>query len=146
MSEGAGSTAALIYVDGASRGNPGPAAAGALILEADGKKTLATLSQSLGVATNNEAEYWALILALEKAIELGVSRVEIRADSQLVVRQITGEYKVKHPAMKTLHAKASLLLGRLSAWSAAHVPREENQEADKLANAALDRDARGSRS
>jgi ribonuclease HI len=127
-----------IYCDGASRGNPGPAAAGAVILQEG--KVLAEISKSLGQGTNNEAEYAALILALEKAEALGAERVAIRADSQLVVRQLKGEYKVKHPEMKRRHAEAMALLGRFRGWSASHIPREKNKHADRLANAALDRE------
>jgi ribonuclease HI len=126
-----------IYCDGASRGNPGPASAGAVLL-GEGGMVLAEISERLGVATNNEAEYAALILALRKAKDLGASRVAVKADSQLVIRQLTGEYKVKHPEMKRRHAEAMGLLGDFSGWSAVHVPREQNTHADKLANAALD--------
>src|SRR5258708_2132560 len=130
-------SSAEIYCDGASRGNPGPASAGAVLLDIEGR-VLAEISQSLGRATNNEAEYAALILALRKALELGVSEVVVKADSQLVIRQVTGEYKVKHPEMKKRHAEAMGLLREFSGWSATHVPREQNERADKLANAALD--------
>lgn len=126
-----------IYCDGASRGNPGAASAGAVIFGADGK-VLAEISERLGIATNNEAEYAALILALKKARSLGVSTVAVKADSQLVIRQLTGEYKVKHPEMKKRHAEAMQLLQGFQGWSAAHVPREMNAHADKLANLALD--------
>jgi ribonuclease HI len=130
-------SSAEIYCDGASRGNPGPASAGAVLLDQAGK-ILAEISQRLGRATNNEAEYAALILALRKARELGIGTVSVKADSQLVIRQLTGEYKVKHPEMKKRHAEAMGLLKEFSAWSASHVPREQNEHADKLANAALD--------
>jgi len=126
-----------IFCDGASRGNPGPASAGA-VLFGDGGKLLAEISERLGVATNNEAEYVALILALKKARALGASTVAVNADSQLVIRQLTGHYKVKHPEMKRRHAEAMELLKGFSGWSAKHVPREQNEHADKLANAALD--------
>jgi ribonuclease HI len=127
-----------IFCDGASRGNPGQASAGAVLL-GEGGKVLAEISERLGVATNNEAEYVALILALKKALQLGASRVAVNADSQLVIRQLTGQYKVKHPEMKRRHAEAMELLGEFSGWSATHVPREKNVYADKLANAALDK-------
>jgi ribonuclease HI len=130
-------SSAEIYCDGASRGNPGPASAGA-VLFGEGGKVLAEISQRLGRATNNEAEYAALILALRKARELGVSKVSVKADSQLVIRQLTGQYKVRHPEMKKCHAEAMGLLREFSGWSATHVPREKNEHADKLANAALD--------
>jgi ribonuclease HI len=128
-----------IYCDGASRGNPGPAAAGALLTELGSKKVLAEVSQRLGIATNNEAEYAALILALKEARRLGAETVSIKADSQLVIRQLTGQYKVKHPGMKQRHAEAMGLLSGFPGWQASHVPREENSHADALANAALDR-------
>jgi ribonuclease HI len=131
------SSSAEIYCDGASRGNPGPASAGAVLL-GEGGKVLAEISQRLGRATNNEAEYAALILALRKARELGILNVSVKADSQLVIRQLTGEYKVKHPEMVKRHAEAMGLLKGFSGWSATHVPREKNEHADKLANAALD--------
>lgn len=129
--------ALTLYCDGASRGNPGPASAGALLLDESGA-VVAELSETLGRATNNEAEYAALLLGLRKAISLGAGRVDIRADSQLVIRQLTGEYRVKHPGMKRSHAEAMRLLGHFSSWGAKHVPREENARADALANAALD--------
>jgi ribonuclease HI len=128
-----------IYCDGASRGNPGPAAAGAQLRDLESKKVLAEVSQRLGTATNNEAEYAALILALKEARRLGAQTVSIKADSQLVIRQLTGQYKVKHPGMKQRHAEAMDLLSGFPGWQAAHVPREENVVADALANAALDR-------
>ena len=128
-----------IYCDGASRGNPGPAAAGALLREKASGKVLAEVSERLGTATNNEAEYAALILALREAKRLGAVTVSIKADSQLVIRQLTGHYKVKHPEMKRRHAEAMALLSGFSGWDASHVPREENALADALANAALDR-------
>ena len=127
-----------IYCDGARRGNPGPASAGAVLL-GEGGEVLAEISERLGTATNNEAEYAALIFALRKALELGAGTVSIKADSQLVIRQLTGQYKVKHPGMKLRHAEAMALLKRLPGWSATHVPRELNAHADKLANAALDK-------
>ena len=132
------SSSVEIYCDGASRGNPGPASAGAVLFGAGGV-VLAEISECLGIATNNEAEYQALIFALKKARELGILKVKIRADSQLVIRQLTGHYKVKHPGMKLRHAEALALLGGFSGWSAEHVPRGQNEHADRLANLALDR-------
>ena len=126
-----------IFCDGASRGNPGPASAGA-VLFGEGGRVLAEVSQRLGIATNNVAEYAALVLALKKARELGASGVTLKADSQLVIRQLTGHYKVKHPEMKKFHAEAMELLKGFPGWSAKHVPREENAHADRLANLALD--------
>jgi len=127
-----------LYSDGASRGNPGPAAAGAWLLEAGTGKELARLKQALGIATNNEAEYAALILGLTEARRLGATSVTVFADSELVIKQLTGAYKVKHPVMKERHAQAMRLLAGFSNWRAAHVPRERNKEADGLANQALD--------
>ena len=126
-----------IFCDGACRGNPGPASAGA-VLFGKGGEVLAEISERLGVTTNNVAEYAALVLALKKARELGASSVAVKADSQLVIRQLTGQYKVKHPEMKKFHAEAMGLLRGFPGWSAKHVPREENAHADRLANAALD--------
>ena len=128
-----------IYCDGASRGNPGPASAGAVLRDLGSGKLLAELSQAIGRATNNEAEYAAVILALQEAKRLGAATVSIKADSQLVIRQLIGQYKVKHPEMKRRHAQALALLSGFPGWSATHVPREENAAADALANAALDR-------
>src|ERR1035437_5922655 len=128
-----------IYCDGASRGNPGQASAGAVLLDLGTGKIVAEVSERLGVATNNEAEYVALLLALKEAKRLGAQTVSIKADSQLVIRQLIGQYKVKHPEMKRRHAEALALLSGFSRWSASHVPREQNSRADALANAALDR-------
>lgn len=126
-----------IFCDGASRNNPGDAAAGA-VLKSPGGKVIAEISEYLGVKTNNEAEYLALILALEKAKELGVDAVSVKCDSMLLVKQIRGEWKVKHPNMKPLCAKARALADRFESFAIAHVRREFNTEADALANRALD--------
>jgi probable phosphoglycerate mutase len=101
-------------------------------------KVEAEISKALGVATNNVAEYTALLLALEEALRLGVKRVEIFADSQLLVRQLAGQYKVKHPNLLGLWQEARRLLARFEAWQARHIPRAENARADRLANEALD--------
>jgi ribonuclease HI len=127
-----------IFCDGASRGNPGPAGAGAYIREAGGGKVLARVCKALGRATNNEAEYAALLLGLQESKKLNATRVAVFADSELVIKQITGVYKVKHPVMRERHQEAMRLLSGFEAWSAAHVPRERNTEADRLANQALD--------
>ena len=127
-----------LYSDGASRGNPGPAAAGAWLLEAGTGRELARLKKALGIATNNEAEYAALILGLTEAKRLGATSVTVFADSELVIKQLTGAYKVKHPVMKVRHQEAMRLLAGFGTWRAAHVPREQNKEADGLANQALD--------
>ena len=135
--------------DGAARGNPGPAAAGAVLLDADapgGERAapVATVSEALGIATNNVAEYVALVLALETAERLGAREVELRLDSQLIVEQLAGRYRVRDPKLAPLYRAALERLARLERWSARHVPRAENRVADALANAALDRGARPS--
>lgn len=127
-----------IFCDGASRGNPGPASAGAVLTEEASGRVLAEVSQALGVATNNVAEYSALILALQKARQLGAERVLVFADSQLLVRQVNGQYRVKHPGIKALHQQVLELLKGFLGWQATHVPREQNRVADRLANRALD--------
>lgn len=129
-----------LYADGGSRGNPGPAAAGAVLVDGAGA-IIARLKSYLGETTNNQAEYAALILGLERALALGATDVTIRMDSKLVIEQISGRYKIKHPAMKPLAARVFALLGRLSCWRAEHVYREVNTDADALVNAVLD--ARG---
>lgn len=127
-----------IYCDGASRGNPGPAGAGALLLEHGTGKILARVCKALGRATNNEAEYAALLLGLTEARSMNVSRVTVHADSELVIKQLTGVYRVKHPVMQQRHQEAMRLLAQFKTWRAVHVPRERNAEADRLANQALD--------
>ncbi len=127
----------LIWVDGAARGNPGPAAIGAVIKDEQGA-TLARISQRIGKTTNNQAEYRALIAALEKAVQLGARRVSVYSDSELVVRQITGRYRVKKAELKPLFQKVTQLQSRLESFSISHIPRCQNTEADRLANEALD--------
>ncbi|OGO22741.1 MAG: hypothetical protein A2Z28_08655 [Chloroflexi bacterium RBG_16_51_9] len=127
---------AIINIDGASRGNPGPAAIGVVIRD-EQKKVIAHISQAIGHATNNQAEYRAIIAALEKAVSLGISEVEIRSDSELLVRQITGRYKVKSAGLIPLYTKAKQLQSRMRSFTITHIPREENKEADGLANKAL---------
>jgi ribonuclease HI len=126
-----------IYADGASRDNPGPAAIGAVIKD-DSGKVAATISQTIGTATNNQAEYTAIITALEKAIGLGARRVELKSDSELVVKQINGRYKVKRASLRPLYQEVVRLTGSLEAFTITHIPREQNREADRLANQALD--------
>jgi ribonuclease HI len=126
-----------IHADGASRGNPGEAGAGAVISDSRGR-TLKELKAYLGIASNNGAEYQAAILALEKALELGVKRVTLFLDSELVVRQLRGEYRVREPHLKSLHQKARETLNRFSQYSILSIPREENRRADQLANEAID--------
>lgn len=127
----------LIHTDGASRGNPGEAGIGVVISDERGK-TLKELKSYLGMTTNNVAEYRAVLLALEKAFALGADRVTLSLDSELVVRQITGEYKVREAHLKPLHCQALDLLQRFSKYRILHIPREENRRADQLANEAID--------
>jgi ribonuclease HI len=127
----------VVHVDGGSRGNPGPAAGAAVISTPDGE-LLAQASELLGVTTNNVAEYRGLLLGLERARELGATEVELVNDSELVAKQLTGEYKVKHPDMRPLHAKALAALRAFERWSIRSVPRTQNEAADVLVNAALD--------
>lgn len=127
-----------IYTDGASRGNPGPSSAGAVILDSAGN-TLKEISMFLGTMTNNQAEYQALILALKEASSLRPERLVIRMDSQLIVRQISGEYKVKDAKLKPLFALVIQQLKFLKSWDIEHIPRNQNNRADTLANKALDR-------
>jgi ribonuclease HI len=129
----------LLYCDGASRGNPGEAAIGVSLLAPDGAP-LVEFGGVLGVATNNVAEYEALIAGLEMALEHGARPLEVRLDSLLLVKQVMGEYRVKAPGLKPLHRKAVSLLARIGDAAVVHVPREENTRADALANAALDGD------
>jgi ribonuclease HI len=126
-----------IHTDGAARGNPGPAGAGAFIQDEQG----AVVSEDcryLGEATNNVAEYEALLLGLERARELGARQLEIRTDSQLVVRQLTGQYRVRNPVLQRLHARVRQLADEFESVAYRHVPREQNGEADRLANRAID--------
>jgi ribonuclease HI len=129
-----------IFCDGGSRGNPGPAAVGAVVLDptTDPPEVLATVSEHIGVATNNVAEYLALIRALEVAVPHEATRVEVRADSQLVIRQLEGRYRVKNEGLQPLFQRAQALLAPYAEVDLQHVPREENTEADALANAAMD--------
>ncbi|MBI3540583.1 MAG: ribonuclease HI family protein [Deltaproteobacteria bacterium] len=127
----------ILYTDGAARGNPGPASAGAFICTPAGDM-VAEISEYLGETTNNVAEYQALLAGLKRLIELGADEVEIRADSELMVRQMEGRYRVKHPNLKPLYQEALTLLKKIPRYSIKHVRREENKEADRLANRALD--------
>ena len=127
----------VVHVDGGARGNPGPAAAAAVVSTPDGE-VLDEARQFLGVATNNVAEYRGLLLGLARAWELGADEVEVVNDSELVAKQINGEYKVKHAGMKPLHTAAREALGRFDRWSMRSVPRAQNAAADALVNRALD--------
>jgi ribonuclease HI len=127
-----------LFTDGASRGNPGQAGAGIILLDPAGEVRL-QYGDYLGVATNNEAEYRALLLGLQKARELGLSKVEIRCDSELMVRQLNGSYRVKQPHLLKLWQEAQAELQRFAAHQIRHVPREMNSQADRMANRAIDR-------
>ena len=124
-----------LHADGASKGNPGPAGAGAILYDQTGT-VLAEISRSLGRKTNNEAEYQGLITGLEEAVKLGGRRLKIRMDSELVVRQILGVYKVRNERLKPLYQQALGLLRELEAYDILHVRRELNAEADRLASRA----------
>lgn len=126
-----------LFTDGASRGNPGKAGAGAVLLDSRGEELIAS-SSYLGVCTNNVAEYQALILGLEKATQLQCHTLNIRLDSELIVRQVQGVYKVKNATLKPLFVRVQELLRSFSIWSIAHVPRAENSRADELANRGID--------
>jgi ribonuclease HI len=125
------------YADGASRGNPGPSAIGVVVFDPAGREVYSA-SRRLGRATNNEAEYRAAITALEAALGLRASRVELRMDSELVVRQLSGRYRVRNPRLIPLYKRLLDLRGRFAAVTFRYVPREENRPADRLANKALD--------
>ena len=128
----------IVHTDGASRGNPGPAAIGVVIAEPSGR-VLLEFGEALAPTTNNVAEYTAVIRALERAHELGARRVQVQMDSQLVVRQLNGSYRVKHVDMLPLYRRVLELIQSFDEVTFTHVPREQNTEADRLANAALDR-------
>ena len=127
----------IVHVDGGARGNPGPAAAASVISTSDGE-VLEEQAQLLGTATNNVAEYRALLLGLERARALGAHDVEVGGDSELIAKQLQGSYKVKNDALRALHARASAALREFDRWSVRTVPRERNARADALVNAALD--------
>ncbi|WP_458206382.1 ribonuclease HI [Haladaptatus sp. NG-SE-30] len=124
-----------VYFDGASRGNPGPASTGWVIVTSDG--IAAEGNDRIGRATNNQAEYEALIQALEAARDYGFDTVEVKGDSQLIVKQVTGAWKTNDPELRERRVRARELLDQFDSWSLKHVPREVNERADKLANEAL---------
>jgi ribonuclease HI len=130
----------IVHVDGGARGNPGPAAAACVISSPEGE-VLGEYAQLLGTTTNNVAEYRALLLGLQQARELGASEIEVIGDSELIAKQVRGLYKVKHEAMKPLHAEAAAALKQFERWSIRTVPRAQNAHADALVNAALDQAA-----
>jgi ribonuclease HI len=128
---------AIVHVDGGARGNPGPAAAACVVADASGE-VLEERARLLGTATNNVAEYRALLLGLECARAVGATEVEVVNDSELVAKQVRGLYKVKHPAMRPLYLEAMAALREFERWSIRSVPRAQNAHADALVNAALD--------
>ena len=126
----------VICTDGAAEPNPGPAAIGATIKDEQGR-LITSISQPIGNATNNQAEYRAVIAALEHAIRLGADQVDMRSDSELVVRQINRRYRVKNTALKPLYQQVKQLQSQLKSFTITHIPRQENKEADTLTNLAL---------
>jgi len=126
----------IVYTDGASSGNPGPASIGAVIRDGQGR-AISRISRRIGHATNNQAEYRAIIAALEEAARLGAEEVDIKSDSELVVKQLQGRYRVKKASLRPLYQEVVQLAGLLKAFSITHIPREQNREADRLANQAL---------
>ena len=128
----------VLHVDGGARGNPGPAAIGVVLSDPEGE-VVSTFAAKIGQTTNNVAEYRALLRGLELAAELGAREVDVINDSELVARQLTGAYKVKHPAMRELHQQTMAALRGFDRWSITSVPRADNAHADALVNEALDR-------
>ena len=131
-----GGDSAIANVDGGSRGNPGPAGYGVRIEQADG--TIVDLKESLGTATNNVAEYRGLLAALAWAAQHGIGKLHVRSDSLLLVKQMLGDYRVKHPGLQPLHEEARSLARRIGRVTFEHVRRELNKDADRLANEAMD--------
>jgi ribonuclease HI len=127
----------VVNVDGGARGNPGPAAIAAVVQDPGGE-VLEERGERIGEATNNVAEYRALLLGIERAAALGASEVELVGDSELIVRQVKGEYKVKDATLRKLHGQVVSALKPFERWSIRHVRREENTEADRLVNRVLD--------
>jgi ribonuclease HI len=127
----------IAYCDGASRGNPGPASYGVVVYDEDGRE-LHRASQALGHGTNNFAEYRGAIAALEAALGLGAKEIELRMDSELIVRQLSGRYKVRNPGLLPLYKRILALRERFDRVTLTHVPRAQNRVADALANEALD--------
>ena len=127
----------IVACDGASRGNPGPAGAGAQLVDADGT-VLSEVAEGLGETTNNVAEYTAVIRGLERAHDLGVRTVLLRSDSQLLINQLIGVYRVKTPHLQPLHRRVREIASRFDSIEYEHVRRERNTEADRLANEAVD--------
>ena len=133
-----GEAVLILYIDGASKGNPGAAGAGVWISDSSGR-SLCEMSRYLGHKTNNEAEYWALLLGLREVKRLGGNSVRIYTDSELVERQIKGLYRVKNSNLKILHTSVIQLLKEFSSYAIGSIPREQNEDADRLANQAIRR-------
>jgi probable phosphoglycerate mutase len=131
-----------VEADGGSRGNPGPAGYGAVVVSASGE-LLAERAAGIGSATNNVAEYSGIIAGLQAALELGATAVDVRMDSKLVVEQVSGRWQVKHAGLRPLAREAVALLSRFDSWTASWIPREQNKHADRLANEAMDAAAKG---
>jgi ribonuclease HI len=136
---------ATLFADGGARGNPGPAASGAVLVAPNGR-VLDEIGRYLGKTTNNVAEWTALCLGLERAAERGIRRLQVRLDSELVVKQMRGEYRVKHAGLQPLYRRAQALLRRFEYVDIRHVPRRENKLADRLVNDVLDKEALASSS
>ncbi|QRK13824.1 ribonuclease HI family protein [Archangium violaceum] len=126
-----------LFSDGAARGNPGPAGAGAVLVDSAGR-VVARLGRFLGVQTNNYAEYMGLLLGLKHALSLGVKQLEVAADSELLIRQLQGRYQVKSPTLRPLYEEAVALLKQFPRVKLVHVPREKNKAADEMSNRAID--------
>ena len=126
----------VIHADGASRGNPGPAAIGATIKDETGR-LISRISRRIGITTNNQAEYQAVIAALEETTKLGARQASVYLDSELIVKQINGKYRVKNRALKPLYQQVKQWQSHFESFTIMHVPRQQNKEADNLANAAL---------
>jgi ribonuclease HI len=131
----------VVEADGGSRGNPGPAGYGAVVLDPDTDEVLVERAEGLGVTTNNVAEYRGLIAGLRAAVELGATEVDVRMDSKLVVEQMSGRWKIKHPAMQPLAQEAAQLVREIGSVRFEWVPRLRNSRADALANQAMDAQA-----
>ena len=137
MSDTAGNETIVAYIDGGARGNPGPAGYGVRVEQPDGG-VIEEFHEAIGTATNNVAEYRGLLAALEWALGKGYRRMEVRSDSLLLVQQMLGNYKVKHPGLQPLHTRARMLADSIGHVTFRHVRRESNAHADRLANAAMD--------
>jgi len=131
---------AIMFADGGSRGNPGPAASGSVLLTPKGE-TIAEIGVFLGIKTNNVAEWNGLCAGLEAAVQRGITRLAVRLDSELVVKQITGVYRVKHPDLQPFYARAKALLRKFAFVDIRHVPRKQNAHADAVVNQTLDQEA-----